>query len=345
MIAELQPFESLLSEPVVTGHGLVRVRKGFVVRLDGGGVGEATPLEAFGTESLERCEAALRGWRFDGPLEAIADVEQALTGVTGTPAARHALELALLVRLAVRKKVPLAALMSDTPARTVTSAALVNGASAATLAARAEEAVRAGFRTLKVKVATQPLHVEAQRLLAIRRAVGPSVKIRVDANGAWSEGSARTALRAWESLELELCEQPVAATDLEGMSRLRGYVPGAIALDEALLGPELPSRVFDLERPKVADVAVLKPMALGGVLQALGAARRFAALGVPAYVTTLLDGPVARAGAVHLAAALPSSGFAHGLATPELFEGAEADAYTPVGGDIRLPVQPGLGLG
>ena len=89
---------------------------------------------------------------------------------------------------------------------------------------------------------------------------------------------------------------------------------------------------------------MLKPMALGGVLSALALARRAQQAGVGAYVTTLLDGPIARAAAAHLAAAIPQGDWASGLGTVELFEGAVADAFTPVRGRIRIPAADGLGV-
>jgi L-alanine-DL-glutamate epimerase-like enolase superfamily enzyme len=74
-------------------------------------------------------------------------------------------------------------------------------------------------------------------------------------------------------------------------------------------------------------------------------ARKAHAAGVSAYATTLLDGPLARAAAAHLAAVLPGDdAWAHGLSTVELFGGAEPDAFTPSRGLIHLPDTPGWGV-
>jgi hypothetical protein len=62
-------------------------------------------------------------------------------------------------------------------------------------------------------------------------------------------------------------------------------------------------------------------------------------------VTSSLDGIVSRAGAAHLAAALPSGKLASGLGVGKLFKDDSAeDIYRPVGGRIVLPDAPGLGL-
>jgi L-alanine-DL-glutamate epimerase-like enolase superfamily enzyme len=85
-------------------------------------------------------------------------------------------------------------------------------------------------------------------------------------------------------------------------------------------------------------------MALGGLLPALDLARKADQLGMDCFVTTLIDGPVARAAAAHLAAALPRQSFDHGLSTLEMFEiEGPGDLYRPAGGVICIPDLPGLG--
>lgn len=335
MNVAIHPLKLQLRRPFLTAHGPIACREGFRVQVADGeatGQGEATPLAAFGTETLEQTHEALLGWRAPGALDSVEAIAAATKPLAATPAARHGLELALLDRLAAIRRVPLAKLLTENPRREVRCAALIDGDDAAGLAAAAVRAVEAGFDVLKIKVAARSLTIDAQRLLAVRRAVGPAIALRVDANGGWTESAARTALRGMESLHLELCEQPVTAPDVGGLGRVRGMVPCSVAVDEALMDTE---RFFDAD-PVAADVVVLKPMALGGLLPALAIARRAHAAGIGAYVTTLLDGPIARAGAAHLAAAIPQSDWAHGLATVELFDGLGPDPLAPQKGRIRL---------
>lgn len=96
--------------------------------------------------------------------------------------------------------------------------------------------------------------------------------------------------------------------------------------------------------PAVGAV-VLKPMVLGGLLPCLVVAMRAARLGMQAYVTSSIDGVVARAGAAHLAAALPSGALASGLAVGRLLvKEPGGHPYHPERGVIRLSSTPGLGL-
>lgn len=326
--------------------GVVHDRTGWRVTLEADGVtgrGEAVPLPAFGTESPDACELVLRSFQVLQLPQTLADFDELLAGLEATPAARSAIEAALLEHLARRQGVPVRTLLGGVEPSVAVNA-LIEGANAGALARAAEHAVAEGFSVVKVKVAARPLSVDAQRLYAVRQAIGPSVGLRVDANGSWSEANARSLLRGLEALKLEVCEQPVSRTDVEALRRLRGAVPCRIAADETLQGGERTERLLECDPRPAVDVLVLKPTALGGVLPALELARRAAERGVDSYVTTLIDGPLARAAATHLASALPRQTYAHGLSTVELFEDVVPDAFTPVRGLIRLPEAAGWGV-
>ncbi|MDR9431449.1 MAG: enolase C-terminal domain-like protein, partial [Natronomonas sp.] len=86
-----------------------------------------------------------------------------------------------------------------------------------------------------------------------------------------------------------------------------------------------------------ADLLVCKPMALGGVDVArsvIDTAREF---GIDGLVTTTIDGSIARAAAVHLAASVPKMRPC-GLATGELLAGDLTDAIeSAADGGIAVP--------
>jgi o-succinylbenzoate synthase len=338
MNVSLTALSLKLRRSLKSAEGDTLAREGFVVRVadaDGEGVGEATPMPSFGTESLEAVRAALTGWRSPGALDSLEAIAAATSVLAATPAARHGIETALLDRLAKLRKVSVASLLCERPRAELRCSALIDGPDAAGLAASARAAVDAGFEVLKIKVAARPLGVDAQRVLAVRREVGERVELRLDANAGWTESAARTALRGMESLQISLCEQPT--TEVTALGRIRGQVPCQIAADESLLDGQQIESVFSPDRASPVDVVVLKPMALGGLLPSLALARRAHLAGIGAYVTTLLDGPIARAAAANLAAAIPQGDWAHGLGTVELLEGCVPDFYSPLRGRIRIP--------
>jgi o-succinylbenzoate synthase len=191
----------------------------------------------------------------------------------------------------------------------------------------------AGCRTAKVKVAEpgQSLADDLARIEAVREALGPDGRIRVDANGAWSVAQAVTAIEALDRTAggLEYVEQPCAS--VEALAAVRRHVAAPIAADESIRRADDPMRVRELD---AADVVVLKVQPLGGVAACLRIADR---IGLPVVVSSALETSVGLAAGVALAAALPELPYACGLATGTLLE---ADVVTeplrPVGGELRV---------
>jgi O-succinylbenzoate synthase len=201
---------------------------------------------------------------------------------------------------------------------------------------QAHAIVRAGgCRTAKVKVAEpgQTLAEDQARLEAVRDALGPDGRVRVDANGLWDLD---TAVRSIPVLDraaggLEYVEQPCAS--VEDLAAVRRAVGVPIAADESIRRAADPYRVRDLE---AADVAVLKVQPLGGVRACLRIAED---IGLPVVVSSALESSVGIAAGVALAAALPELPYACGLATVQLLErDVVTDPLLPVDGELPVRV-------
>jgi O-succinylbenzoate synthase len=171
----------------------------------------------------------------------------------------------------------------------------------------ARMALASGCSTVKVKVGD---HGGEDRVRAVREAVGPGVRIRVDANGAWDVEEAVRVLTSLAGLDLELVEDPVAR--LDDMARLRRLSPVPIAA-------EMPIRTVEdareMRRLEAADVLVIKPQRIGGLAASLRAAEL---AGMPVVVSSALETSVGLAACLAVAAALPVSGYAHGIGTASL---------------------------
>jgi O-succinylbenzoate synthase len=177
--------------------------------------------------------------------------------------------------------------------------------------------LRGGCATAKVKVAEpgQTLADDQARVEAVRDALGPSGRIRVDANGAWDVAAAVAAIRVLDRAAngLEYVEQPTAG--VEDLAAVRRAVDVPIAADESIRRAADPYRVRDLE---AADIAVLKVQPLGGVRACLRIAED---IGLPVVVSSALETSVGITAGVALAAALPDLPYACGLATVQLLTG------------------------
>jgi o-succinylbenzoate synthase len=241
------------------------------------------------------------------------------------PAEAYAgLELALLDLLAQQRGCRLADLLCDDPAGpapVVPVHALVDSAVAA------QAAVRAGARTLKVKLGSRSLDDDLGHVAAIFSAVPPDVALRLDANGAWPLPVARQALNLLAAFSPEFIEQPVAAADLAGMASLRRQRAVPVAADEAVRDAAGLRAVLAAE---AADVAVLKPAVCGGLLSCRRLAAQAAAAGLQCVITHAVDSAVGRGAAAQLAAALAGAQpRAAGLSSP--FAPADEPTATTAG--------------
>lgn len=331
MTVELDPFSLPLARPLETAGGTIAAREGFLVTVGTGGargLGEATPLPGW-TESREACRAALEG---------IEDARAALdaSALEDAPAARHGLALAVADARARAGDEPLYRhLGGEDRVETVPVNATAGDAPVDETAREVERTANEGFPAVKVKVGARPPAEDVERLRAARERA-PAVELRADANGAWTPEGAREALDGFADLDVAYVEQPLPPGDLAGHADLRGRGVG-VAIDEGVAA----HGVEAVLAADAADVLVVKPMVLGGPDRARRAAVRAREAGLSAVVTTTIDGAVARAGAVHVAASLPGLP-ACGLATADRLAADLLPDPAPVtGGAVCVPQSPG----
>jgi o-succinylbenzoate synthase len=172
-----------------------------------------------------------------------------------------------------------------------------------------------GCRTAKVKVGErgQTEADDLTRVEAVRDALGPHGRLRVDVNGGWDVDTAVRMIGLLGRFGIEYVEQPCAT--VEELAKVRRAVDVRVAADESIRRAEDPLRVARLE---AADVAVLKVQPLGGVAACLRIAED---IGLPVVVSSALETSVGLAAGIALAAALPELPYACGLATLQLLDG------------------------
>jgi L-alanine-DL-glutamate epimerase and related enzymes of enolase superfamily len=208
-------------------------------------------------------------------------------------------------------------------------------------AAVAEDALRwaeDGFTTFKLKLGAGD---DVGQVRAVREAVGPAARIRVDANAAWDVETAKRTLAELESLDLELAEQPVAT--LEEAAEVAGATSIPIAGDESVESRADAERAVALGACRLAGVKLSK---VGGPEAAIEVAEV-----LPSFISSALDGPVGIAAAAQVAQTLREAagaddpGLAHGLATQRLFASTIASVQCELrDGMLHLPEGPGLGV-
>ena len=182
-----------------------------------------------------------------------------------------------------------------------------------------------GCATAKVKAGDA---ADEARIAAVRDALGPAGRLRIDVNAAWERDEAVRRIRALARYDLEYVEQPVAS--VEDMAAVRKRVDVPLAADESLRSGAA-GHVIEEE---AADIAVLKVHPLGGVRRCLLLADR---LGLPVVVSSALETSIGLAAGVALAAALPELPYACGLGTASLLVGdLVAEPLVPVDGYVHV---------
>lgn len=188
-----------------------------------------------------------------------------------------------------------------------------------------------GCRTAKVKVADpgDDRDTDLARVAAVRDALGPEGRLRVDVNAAWTVPEAAARINELDWFGLEYVEQPVGSID--EMVELRRLVNVPIAADEVVrLAPD----PMEVVRRGAADLLVLKVQPLGGVTRTLDLARRSK---MPVVISSALETSVGLAAGLRAAAALPVLPFDCGLATAVLLAGDVAtEPLVPESGAIAV---------
>jgi len=325
-----------LRAPHAAAHGELRARTLFDVVLEGDddvpGRGEAAPLESYDGVPDDLVAAALAAH-----AQAVAALPAGATGpqildacreAADLPQALAAVDLALWDRAARRAGKPVAALLTDEPARSVEVNATIGALDRGGAADAAAEAARAGFRCVKVKVGVGD---DAGRVAAVRALAGPGIALRLDANGAWTVDGAVRAIEALSPAGLELVEEPVHG--IEALRAVRERVAVRIAMDET-------AAEHGALASSATDAVCLKIGRCGGISATLAAAALVRALGGEVYLASTLDGPLGIAAALHCAAALRVE-LPCGLATLGQLE-LDGDPLPVADGRIAAPTGPGL---
>jgi len=312
--------------PIVTAHGTLEDRWTVLLTLvdeDGNvGMGEAAPLAGFTSDTVEAAESALLGWAADETDD--GDPPASVT-------ARAAIDSALLDLAARIAGTTVHRLLApESPDRLAVSA-LATGGSPAAIATSAAAAVAAGHATVKVKVGTHGIHDDVDRVSAVRSRIGPDVRLRLDANGAWGVGEALRYLDRLAAFDIEFVEEPVAGLDDLAEVRLSSPIPTAV--DESARTVDDVSRAVEMG---AADLVVLKPSAIGGPSEAARAAAIVRSAGLDVVVTSLLEGSVGIRAAAHLASAIGALDPAPGLATASLLAVDVDTPCLPVHGELLL---------
>jgi L-alanine-DL-glutamate epimerase-like enolase superfamily enzyme len=349
---EVIPYALPFKQPYVTARGTLTQREMVLLRLttDEGlvGLGEAVPLSLRGGATIGQvvrelqevaASEALHDFFARGFFE-ITEVAEIDPRLHLSAPARCAVLCAVMdvYERCLHEHEPSAEPIQPRPV--ACNATLIAGPPAKV----AEDALAwaaEGFSTFKLKLGAGDDLAQVQ---AVRDAVGPIARIRVDANGAWSLPAAEALLVKLEPYDIELVEQPVATMEEAALLSRASQIP--------LSGDESINSLGDAEEAielNAFQATGIKEAKVGGSFEAMKIGELM--LG---YASSALDGPIGIASAAGLAEFLdgfeailgpPPPRYAHGLATQRLFSSTIAAVECELrDGMLHRPPGPGLGV-
>lgn len=295
---------------------------------------------------------ALRGVELGlpGPAELLDAVDAALpdaspsaaeraAGVVAHNVARCVVELALVDALS---KAANRSIAEALPPRVthVTYSGVIGMISVEASGRLAERIASMGLRECKVKVGDD---ASVERVAAVRRALGPEARIRVDANGVWDLERAVQQIAALAPLGIEACEEPLGRARLGELPALAREVDVPILLDESLVTTEDAVALAAVDGEIMLNLRVSKCGGLGPCLALAHFARESGmafAIGCQVGETSILS-----AAGRHLAAHLADSRHLEGSYGALLLAADVASPPVVFGAGGRGELLGNIGLG
>jgi L-fuconate dehydratase len=148
------------------------------------------------------------------------------------------------------------------------------------LARLASQAVKDGFRTIKLKVGLN-IEDDLRRCRIARQAIGPTVALAVDANQRWDVQASIDWLRQLAPFNVAWAEEPTSPDDILGHAVIRrGVAPMRISTGEHTQNRVIFKQLFQAQ---AVDLVQIDAARVGGVNENLAILLMAAKFGVPVF--------------------------------------------------------------
>ncbi|MAO64425.1 MAG: o-succinylbenzoate synthase [Balneola sp.] len=339
-------YQLPFKKPFKTAGETFSHREGLILEYSENGIeafGEVAPLPGFSEETIDQVREVLimnrehleQALRDEGATEFIALLEK----IHQFPSLSFGLDTLYHDLQAKRKGVSLPAFLFNTYSKTIRTNAVIAIQQKEKSLIQANKLIDEGYTTIKLKVGRN-FEQEVEILKALRSQF-PELSIRIDANEAWSTDEAIRNLSTLESLDIEYCEQPVEAADLQGLKKVTDTVNINVAADESVRNK---NAVEELLANKAADLLIIKP-ALMGTFKNIFVTKQLADThNIEVVFTTAMESAVGRSAILALTSGLASQSRAQGLSTGSLLNDDITQDKWLDGSTIEIPEKPGLGI-
>lgn len=315
------PYILKLRSPFITAKGEITEKKGFLITLQDGegniGIGDCSPFPFFGSEKFEEAERELERIKLSLNLN-LSDIkksiEETLAYFIYYPALKHGIEQALLKLICKKRNISLNELLNVSSQSPIDVNYAIGFVTPTEAEEKAKQAVKNGFKTIKLKCGRNNFNFDLDVIAVVREAAGKDIALRIDVNGKWDLEEAAKYFKQLESYGLEYIEQPVLS--FQEFLELKKLTSIPLAADESI-------RTFEdallFINNKAADVLVLKPMMIGGIIPTLKIIEEAEKNNIKVVITSSFESAIGKAIAV-FAASVCREKTSHGLAVNDFFE-------------------------
>ena len=188
--------------------------------------------------------------------------------------------------------------------------------------ARIEDKMKSGFRCIKLKIGAIDFEKEIGLIRHIREYfTTEQIELRVDANGGFTPDNAMNRLERLAKYDIHSIEQPIKQHQWKEMAMLCKDSPLPIALDEELIGVNMPTMKEALLDSIHPAYIILKPSLHGGMKGSKEWIELANQRGIGSWITSALESNIGLNAIAHFAAKTygPNIKIPQGLGTGQLF--------------------------
>lgn len=201
--------------------------------------------------------------------------------------------------------------------------------------------VEQGFGTIRIKLGLGELKKDIQLVREIRKAIGGSVRLRVDPNQAYSLKDALKMIPVLEENDVEIYEQPISWSDLDGLAQINASTHIPVMPHESM------SSIYDVKElmdRKAVSLFTLKTDRPGGITKARITRDLAELYNIPCVVMSSVELGISTFASMQFAATLKQMDFACEASGPYEIEDIAVGSNRIVNGAFQVPDGPGFGV-
>lgn len=279
-----------------------------------------------------------------GPMALLSEINTVLPDTGNDPviafnASKATIELALIDLLLKRSGKSLGNLIPPIM-DSVTYSAVITVDSTDAVRKIALKCGEYGIKQVKVKIGAGDDH---GRIAAVRDALGGSVSLRVDANGAFDVKGALALISSIQSFNIDSIEQPVPRGDVNALAQVKKNSSIPVMTDESLITEEDAAELIEKEACDLFNLRISKN---GGIFRTLRLAEMAREAGIGFQLGCQVgETAILSAAGRHMAAHLNDAKFVEGSYGALLLEEDIADESVQFGYAGKAPLLTGPGVG